>query len=260
MRKSPFFHLSVSVLLTAYLLYFSWRSRQVSMLHPFCLLWALAELSLAVFQFRRSRNRERVSSFLRICSGAMAFFYILLSAVVVCYIGLYVQIFQESGHIDPPAREPQYVLILGAQLQDEQMNEHLYARLHVLLEHLDEFPVDRTTFIVSGGTGRGQTTHRTEASCMYEYLTANGIPEERLIREEAAVSTYENLKFTEKFWQGSRLTVISSDYHLPRIYLILRDMGYEDYRLIGAPTARDILPYWALQEALGLLAWKVGIY
>ena len=74
---------------------------------------------------------------------------------------------------------------------------------------------------------------------MYRELVELGIDPKRLLREEEATSTWENLQFSLNLIEettGSRPTslgVLSSEYHLFRAGLFARDCGVES---IGIPA------------------------
>ena len=83
----------------------------------------------------------------------------------------------------------------------------------------------------------------SEAQCMYDHLTAWGISPDRVLMEDMATSTWENLHFSLDLLEevtGQRPTelgVLSSEYHLFRASLFTKAC---DVEFIGIPakTAR----------------------
>ncbi len=123
--------------------------------------------------------------------------------------------------------ETDYLIILGAGLRGEAVSLTLMERLEKGLEFLKQYPDAKV--IVSGGQGRGETI--TEAEAMKRYLVRKGIDEERIIKEDRATSTMENIKFSKEILDGQRgkdtrnITIITSDFHMLRAKMLARRNG-----------------------------------
>jgi uncharacterized SAM-binding protein YcdF (DUF218 family) len=82
--------------------------------------------------------------------------------------------------------------------------------------------------IVSGGKGAGENI--TEAQAMHDWLIANGIPEERILMEDKATSTMENLEYSFAIIRErgdepeNNVAIVSSAYHLYRAKLMSRNL------------------------------------
>ena len=153
------------------------------------------------------------------------------------------------------AGEAGYVLVLGAGVNGTEPSLALTQRLEAALAYLQAHP--QAQCIVSGGMGQGEQI--TEAQCMFNWLTRQGVDPARIWLEEQATSTWENLAFTLALIQentGRRpetLAVVSSEYHLYRAGLMARQMGVQ---ALGVPantypvidriyyTYREILALW----------------
>ena len=153
------------------------------------------------------------------------------------------------------AGEAGYVLVLGAGVNGTEPSLALTQRLEAALAYLQAHP--QAQCIVSGGMGQGEQI--TEARCMFNWLTRQGVAPARIWLEEQATSTWENLAFTLALIQentGRRpetLAVVSSEYHLYRAGLMARQMGVQ---ALGVPantypvidriyyTYREILALW----------------
>ena len=161
-------------------------------------------------------------------------------------------------------REEKYVhtviLVFGSQLQNNEMNRLLLSRLDTLLKHIQNLDLRRTSIVVSGGLGRYGSPTISEADLMYAYLISHGIPKSILIKEEESTSTLENILFTQELWRDCNLIALSSDFHLPRIRCILDDIGCSSCKFIGASTDFDLMPFFAFEETLGIIAYKLGIH
>ena len=129
-----------------------------------------------------------------------------------------------------PEKAPQFVVVLGAQVQGDQPSLTLKKRLDKALEFLQAHP-DRTV-IVSGGQGPDEA--HTEASVMARYLIEHGADASRIIEEDKASNTRENLLFSAKLAEAagldtSRVLIVTSDFHMCRAKYIARTLSMEPY-------------------------------
>ena len=133
-------------------------------------------------------------------------------------------------------REPvDYVVVLGAKVNADGPSVSLWDRICAAYEYGEEHP--NTILILSGGRGTDEPI--TEAECMHRELCELGLDPRRLRVEDAATSTWENLKFSmdlieEEF--GSRpakIGILSSEYHLFRASLFAKAC---DVEFVGIPA------------------------
>ncbi len=155
-----------------------------------------------------------------------------------------------DGDPDPGA---DVLIVLGAGVDGTVPSVSLSDRLHAALDYLERYPDARC--VVTGGRGFGEEI--TEARCMADWLCGRGMDPDRILLEEQATDTFENLRFSfallgEEF-DGS-VAVLTSDYHVMRARWIARDMGYT-VKCVGAPTSKLFLKInYALREVAGV--WK----
>ena len=116
--------------------------------------------------------------------------------------------------------------------------------------------------IVSGGQGPDEPF--TEASCMRDYMVERGIPPERIILEEKASNTKENILYSTALIEQLGLTdrqivCISSETHIPRIRLMCARSGV-DSLYIKAETPMKIFLFttW-VREYLSYAKMLLGI-
>ena len=116
------------------------------------------------------------------------------------------------------------IVVLGLSLSDGKINNELKARLDLALQVNNVYLNGNGTFIV---TGDGAGT--TEAKAMYDYLILNNIQSEKIIMEDKAKNTIENIIFTTKIIKNLKdvrsITYVSGSYHLERIEKILQYFG-----------------------------------
>ncbi len=136
-------------------------------------------------------------------------------------------------------RESSYLIVLGAGVNGTVPSLSLRNRLDAALTYLQEHP--KAICVVSGGKGDGENI--SEAECMYRYLTAAGIDGSRIIKEDRATSTQENLRYSTALIPTANSTsigIVSSEYHLCRAGMMARDLGLDPI-LIPARTTRPSL-------------------
>ena len=149
------------------------------------------------------------------------------------------------------------VIVLGAGVRGELVSRPLAARLNTAVEYWNRNP---NAYIVTTG-GLGNLATITEAEAMARFLTARGIPREKIILEEYSTSTYENLSFAreileEKFPDGFSSVVITNDFHIYRAVRTARRAGIEPNR-IGAYTDWYAWTVNYLREMLAVINFKI---
>lgn len=149
-----------------------------------------------------------------------------------------------SGHDDP------FVLVLGTKLnEDGTPSALLKSRLDAAIAY--EHQEDDIRYIVSGAG---------EASVMKSYLMENGIDENKIIVENQADNTYENILFSVKLLPDhmSSFTIISSDFHVYRAQAMASSLGY-NVHVISAETPFLDRLYWQIREVAALAKfWIFG--
>ena len=156
-----------------------------------------------------------------------------------------------------PEEAPQFVVVLGAQIQGDQPSLTLKKRLDRAYEYLTEHP--EASVFVSGGQGPDE--QQTEASVMSAYLTARGIDPSRIVEEMEASDTRENLLFSAKLAKergidtGSVL-IITSDFHMPRAKYIAGKLGMTPYGLTSDTWPWILKVNYELREVFAFVkAW-----
>lgn len=149
----------------------------------------------------------------------------VISVFVIILIMTEIVIISESAGSKEP--EAEYAIVLGAGVNGDVPSLSLRLRLEAALDYANKYP--DSILIVSGGQGPGENI--TEAQCMSEWLKANGISPERIILEELAESTRENIGFSQELifkrepdFSG-RVCIITSGYHVFRARTMAEDAG-----------------------------------
>ncbi|MFD0958931.1 YdcF family protein [Paenibacillus chungangensis] len=148
-------------------------------------------------------------------------------------------------------------IVLGAALWRDQPSPALKERLNLALSLYEQGVVDR--LILSGGLG-GLVSSITEAEGMRNYLTDRGVPEEDLLLEDKASSTYQNLYYSRGLGERENVQsylLITHDYHAARAGDIADFLDMGDVQVAGV-TSQVLSPvYHSLREILAYTKWKL---
>lgn len=179
--------------------------------------------------YRGRRYSPWIKTILGLLLAGIVVFSALLGAVI-------------SGGHDRVSGDPRIMVILGCQVKPWGPSVLLQDRLDRALEYLEDHP--DVTVVVSGGQGPDEPT--TEAQAMYDYLAANGVQEERILKEEGSHNTWQNLKKTFDLLkqngygdQMGQVLVVSNNFHLTRVRMLFDRVWEGTYTLstLAAPTS-----------------------
>lgn len=166
----------------------------------------------------------------------------------------------KNARTDDDAERP-YLIVLGAAVHGDSPSLSLVHRLRGALSYLEQYP--DSVAIVSGGQGPGE--NMTEAQSMFDWLTANGIAPERVLMEDRATSTKENLQFSFEIIleRGDdpvgNVAVLSSPYHLYRAKSMSKLMGVEAAGVAGVWDYPVLTVNYFIREAFGVThLWVFG--
>lgn len=153
-------------------------------------------------------------------------------------------------------QEPQQnkdVIVLGCKVNGENPSLSLLARLDATLGYLEENP--DSCCVVSGGQGKEEIV--TEASVMYRWFHEQGISETKLIAEDKAFDTEENLKFSmdllkQRYGEYPEVVIVTNDFHVYRAMYLAKSLGY-NATPISAKTPWWLYPTYVVREMYGIL-------
>ncbi|RLK58855.1 YdcF family protein [Actinokineospora cianjurensis] len=148
------------------------------------------------------------------------------------------------------------IIVLGAGLNGSTVPPLLANRLDRAVERLDGDAV----LVVSGGQGTDEQV--SEAEAMAEYLRGQGVPDERILVEDKATSTEENLRNSMALLAGGdtgTVVAVTNNYHVFRTAVLARRL-HLTLHVVGAPTATYFVPSAFLREFVALLAqyWRTN--
>ena len=151
-----------------------------------------------------------------------------------------------------------YIIVLGAKVDPWGPSRALDDRLRAALSYLEEYPDSKA--VVTGGQGPDEPM--SEGACMRNWLLEKGVDPERVIAEENASDTRENLRFSCELiegdagqdWQTQKVVIVSSEYHLCRSRYLGRHLLEYDFGTYPAPTSLKAYKIrYFIREALGMV-------
>ena len=135
----------------------------------------------------------------------------------------------------------------------------LTQRLDAAARYLDANP--DAACILSGGQGPGETM--TEGEAMSVWLEARGIDPSRIIVEDKATSTMENLQFSFELIRAAggepdgNCAIVTSEYHLCRAKMMAADLGVEAWGVAGHTTWPTLMLNYFIREAFAVTYYRI---
>lgn len=201
--------------------------------------------------------------------------FLLASVVIFCVVEIF--IFLGAGANAPNL---DYVIVLGAKVEEGRISNSLQMRLDRALEYSRKNP--DTVFILSGGKGGDEPA--SEASVMYGYLKSKGVPERQMMMEERSESTVENIAYSkvmiDELERGKdskmgstlhkapgpymevedkpvQIGVLTSNFHVFRAVQIGKRCGIAEMYGIGARSDPVLFVHLCVRECAAVLKDKL---
>ena len=146
-----------------------------------------------------------------------------------------------------------YIIVLGAGVNGTKPSLSLRDRLVGAYDYMVANP--DTIAIVSGGQGEGELI--TEAVCMYNWLTEKGIDPNRIIMEDRATCTLENLQYSMDIInklsiQDPVIGLVSSEYHLHRAKRLAEYVGIDVIGIAAKTSFPTVAVNYFIREAFAM--------
>ena len=147
--------------------------------------------------------------------------FLCVEIILISFIAIY-------GCFDNVDYTENAVIVLGAAIRGDRVTLPLKMRLDAAIDYHRKNP--DSVIVVSGGQGLQETV--TEASAMEKYLIQNGIEESKIIKEEKATSTFENMKFSKEkldnlFSTDYSVVVVTNNFHIFRATAVAKKTGFQ---------------------------------
>lgn len=184
----------------------------------------------------------------------------ILVLTLICVEILFASFLGVYSVFDNAEFDEDVCLVLGAGLIGENITWPLKLRLDKAIEYHEKNP--ESLIVVSGGKGQGETV--TEALAMEKYLLQHNIDKNKIIKEEKATSTKENMLFSKEILDNRLkseydIVVITNNFHIFRGVALAKDAGFTEVRHLHAGLKwYNVIPCY-LRETLALIKmWVLG--
>ena len=200
-----------------------------------------AAWAVALYQWLHDRKGQKPWKILRLCY--------LAAVALLLVLALITGVFVYRASLGSPETSCDAIIVLGAGVNGEEPSLSLWERIQAAYDYLEAHP--DCVAVLSGGQGDGEDI--TEAACMFRELTALGIAPQRLILEEQAESTRENLTYSLALLEGyETIGLVSSDYHLCRAGLMGKNLGLSPVGIPAHTTYPHLYVNYFLREIVGI--------
>ena len=153
-----------------------------------------------------------------------------------------------------------YLLVLGTTVEGTEPSPMLRDRINAAYDYLTTHP--EVVCVVTGyKSGSGLIS---EAVCMFNELTEMGIDPGRILVEQQASSTLENLEFSLDLIEettGTRpdtVGILSSEFHLLRAGMFAEEYGVRYFTVPAKTTDFPSFLYWFTREII--MVWYYSIF
>ncbi len=176
--------------------------------------------------------------------------------LIACAVFIVCQACILSHFFDKGEEDLDYIIVLGAQMRQSGPSVVFRERLDAAYEYLTEN--EDTVCIISGGQGNNESMPEGEGG--RDYLISKGIDEDRIIAENEAMDTVENIEYSygmikaaEPDMSGIRTGIVTSNFHLFRGIHIAEKNTDAGICGIAAYTEHLYLPNNMVRECFGIL-------
>lgn len=183
---------------------------------------------------------------------------ICISLVAVLVLTSFISFLYTYGNTDTVTYTEDAIIVFGAGIRGEALSENLTNRLNAAVTYHEKNP---NAFIVVSG-GQGPEEDITEALAMEKYLVGQGIPQNKILKEEQATSTAENFQYSKElledvFEENLSVAFITNDYHVYRAQNIGKTVGFESLTYCHNATPWYLIVPSTLREILAVLKLRI---
>lgn len=184
--------------------------------------------------------------------------YVFVSALALMII--FMSFLLLYGGIDNAEYDEDAIIVLGAGIHGEQVSQTLRRRLDSAVDYYEKNK--DAVIVVSGGQGPGENI--TEALAMERYLIEQGIPQNKIIKEEKSTSTEENFSYSKKildeYFDGDySVAFATSEFHVYRSEQMARKIGVNVTSHVHGDTSWYMILPTCTRECLAVIKlWVLG--
>lgn len=184
---------------------------------------------------KQSEKDGKFSKFFNVLEKLLKFVFILWA---ISFIIIEALIYKGSNN--DVNIEFDTIIVLGAGINGDNPSGSFQERLDVALKYLDKYPDMQV--ITTGGYGSGETY--SESYVAKKYLVDNGIDPDQIKTEEKSINTYQNIQYAKEILgddYDGKVAVVSSDFHLFRGRLLLKEHGISQAFGVGSKVPNEFL-------------------
>ena len=210
------------------------------------LVVVLGAFAIGIGLFYEKINQITKSGFLKYVK-IFVIAVLCIECILVSFIAVY-------GAWDNAHYTEDAVVVLGAGIRGDRVTLPLKMRLDKAVQYHAKNP--EALIVVSGGQGFQETV--TEAYAMEKYLVQQGVDKEKIIKEDRATSTAENMEFSkillDKHFKGDySVVVITNNFHVFRAASMATKKGFDHVSHIHTGLQwYNLMPCY-LRESLAVL-------
>lgn len=210
------------------------------------LVAAFGIITLCIGVFYSKIKKLTTIKVFRVCKIFLVLF-LCIEIALISFIAIY-------GFFDNVNYNEDAVVVLGAGIRGDRVTLPLKMRLDKAIEYHYKNP--DALIVVTGGQGLQETV--TEAYAMEKYLVQNGVDSSKILKEEKATSTFENMKYSKAildnyFSNDYSVVVITNNFHVFRGATIAKNTGFKDVTHMHAGLQWYNLMPCFLRESLAVI-------
>ena len=183
---------------------------------------------------------------------------LILLVLFGCFLAAEIPVVRDAR--SDPDPDADCVIVMGAAVHGTTPSLSMVERTDAALQWLMTHP--EGIAVVSGGQGPGEDM--TEARAMADWLIARGVDPARILLEEEATSSYENLLFSLRVYEANggdptgRIALCSSEYHMHRLRYMGERLGFQPVMVAGRTGHVTLRLNYLIREAAAL--WKCWLF
>ncbi|MFD3522796.1 vancomycin high temperature exclusion protein [Streptomyces sp. NPDC058653] len=145
-----------------------------------------------------------------------------------------------DAHVRTVADVPEHevAVVFGAGLRGEAPTPYLAHRLDAAVELYERGKVK--VVLVTGDNSREEYD---EPDAMRTYLTARGVPDDRIVSDYAGFDTWDSCVRAKKIFGVERAVLVTQGFHVRRAVALCRAAGVDSYG-VGVAERHDVTWYY----------------
>lgn len=244
------------ILMVGCMVYFAVLVSLAGFSAPFAWFWPTAAVFLGVLYGFLELHKKRV---IRVTVPLWLKVGFQTTVVLGAALVVFIEVMVLTGMFArTDAKSLDYLIVLGTYVEGDQPSESLAYRLDKAMEYMEENP--KVIVIVTGG--KGTEEQPSEAYVMANYLMDHGVKAERILLEDRATSTRENLIFSYELIEDkdAAVGIVTNSFHVYRATALAKKLELSGAVGIAAPSDKLLLPSYMVREFFVVIKEKIMGY